>query len=88
MSCIAGVDGDVQPLVNTATSGRPMVVIDGCPLECARKSLANHDVTPDAHVNLATKGVPKEYPVDYDDDQADGMFDHLLEEIERVSATG
>jgi uncharacterized metal-binding protein len=57
MSCIAGVGGDVGPLVDTATSGRPMLVVDGCPLECARKSLAQHDVTPDRHVNLAERGV-------------------------------
>lgn len=59
MSCIAGVGGEVDPRVNTATSGRPTVVIDGCPLECANRSLAKHDVTPDAHVTLAIEGVPR-----------------------------
>ena len=39
MSCIAGVGEDVGPLVDTATSGRSMLVIDGCPLECVRKCL-------------------------------------------------
>jgi len=38
MSCIAGVGGDVDPLVETAPAGRPMLVIDGCPLECAHKT--------------------------------------------------
>lgn len=84
MSCIAGVGGDVGPLVDTATSGRPMLVIDGCPLECARKSLEQHDVTPDRHVNLAKQGVAKEYHADYDEDQAADLFDELVEEIERI----
>jgi len=53
MSCIAGVGGDVGSLVDTARSGRPMLVIGGCPLECAQKSLEQHDVTPDRHMNLA-----------------------------------
>ena len=87
MSCIAGVGGDVGPLVDTATSERPMLVIDGCPLECARKCLEQHDVTPDRHVNLAKRGVPKEYHTDYDEDQAQELFDELVEEIERVEAT-
>ena len=32
MSCIAGVGGDVPKLVRLATSGRPIVALDGCPL--------------------------------------------------------
>ena len=32
MSCIAGVGGDVRALVRKATSGQPVVIIDGCPL--------------------------------------------------------
>lgn len=86
MSCIAGVGGDVGPLVATATSGRPTVVVDGCPLECARKSLERHDVTPDRHVNLAERGVPKEYHADYDDEQAEEMYDAVAAEIEAVQA--
>ncbi len=87
MSCIAGVGGDVPPLVNTATSGRPMLVIDGCPLECARKSLEQHDVTPDRHVNLAERGVPKEYHTDYDDERAEDLYDDLVQEVEQLSPT-
>jgi uncharacterized metal-binding protein len=81
MSCIAGVGADVGPLVETATSGRPMLVVDGCPLECARNSLEQHDVTPDRHVNLAKRGVPKEYHTDYDDEQADELFSELRQEL-------
>lgn len=88
MSCIAGVGGDVAPLVDTATSGRPTVVIDGCPLECAKQSLAKHDVTPDVHVNLAAEGVPKEYHTDYDAEQAAELFDELAREVERVTPSG
>jgi uncharacterized metal-binding protein len=87
MSCIAGVGGDVAPLVNTATSGRPMLVVDGCPLECARKSLEQHDVTPDRHVNLAERGVPKEYHTDYDDEQAADLYEDLVRDVEALAPT-
>ncbi|MGB9965530.1 putative zinc-binding protein [Halobacterium hubeiense] len=86
MSCIAGVGGDVAPLVNTATSGRPMLVVDGCPLECARRSLENHDVTPDRHVNLAERGVPKEYHTDYDDERAEALYEDLVAEVEQLAS--
>ncbi len=88
MSCIAGVGGDVPPLVNTATDDRPTLVIDGCPLECARKCLAQHDVTPDRHVNLAEQGVPKEYHTDYDDEQAAAVYDEIVDAIEGIESAG
>ncbi|QGA82390.1 putative zinc-binding protein [Halomicrobium sp. LC1Hm] len=87
MSCIAGVGADVDPLVATATAGRPMVVIDGCPLECARNSLERHDVTPDRHVNLAKRGVAKEHHTDYDDDQAERLFEDLRATVEELTTT-
>lgn len=42
MSCIAGVGGNVKSLVRTATSGRKIIVIDGCPLACSKACLSNH----------------------------------------------
>lgn len=84
MSCIAGVGGNVGPLVDTATSGRSMLVIDGCPLECARKSLEKHDVEPDRHVNLAERGVPKQYHEEYDDDRAATVFDQLVSDLDTI----
>ena len=39
MSCIAGVGGDVASLVRTARSGRPIIALDGCPLNCVQGCL-------------------------------------------------
>lgn len=52
MSCIAGVGGDVPKLVKLATSGRPILALDGCPLECVRNSLQRHAITPTRHYQL------------------------------------
>ena len=73
MSCIAGVGGDVPSLVKLAKSGRPVVAIDGCPLECARHCLARHGVTPDLHFQLAEHGVRKRYHMQFDPDQAEAL---------------
>ena len=82
MSCIAGVGGGVAPLVDTATSGRPIVSIDGCPLECTKACLDRHDVSPDRHFVLAEHGVTKEYHTDYDDEEADRLRRELVAEID------
>lgn len=59
MSCIAGVGGDVKPLVRTAKSGRPIIAIDGCVLSCTKSCLARHDVVPEHHFVLSDFDVPK-----------------------------
>lgn len=70
MSCIAGVGGDVPALLKVALSGRPMLVIDGCALECAKKTLARHGVTPEVHLQLGQHGVRKRFHADFDAQQA------------------
>jgi len=81
MSCIAGVGGDVPSLVKLARSGRPVVAIDGCPLECARHCLARHDVTPTVHWQLAGHGVRKRYHAAFDPEQADDLAGQVAADV-------
>jgi len=75
MSCIAGVGGNVKKLVRTALSGRSIIVIDGCPLACAKACLNNHAVEPDVHVELTNFGVAKRQHTDFDHRQADEILE-------------
>jgi uncharacterized metal-binding protein len=81
MSCIAGVGGRVPSLVRKATdaaaSGRVIVVIDGCPLSCAKHSLAQHGIQPTRHIQLGTAGVKKVYHADFDPKQAAALLDEI-----------
>jgi uncharacterized metal-binding protein len=86
MSCIAGVGGDVPSLVKLAKSGRPVVAIDGCPLECARHCLARHGVTPDLHVQLAERGVRKRYHMQFDPDEAAAVAREVADDVALLAA--
>lgn len=91
MSCIAGVGGNVKSLVKTASSGRKIIVIDGCPLSCAKACLANHNISPDAHIELTGFGVKKKKGVDFDMEEANEVMGRLsakLFEMELVSVRG
>lgn len=79
MSCIAGVGGNVKKLVNTARSGRNIIAIDGCPLACAKACLANHEITPDLHLNLADFNIRKRSHEDFDTSQAMEVLDIISE---------
>lgn len=78
MSCISGVGGKVPALVKTAQSGRPVTVIDGCPLHCARACLENIGVTPDEHVRLYEFGFKKHYGQSYGTQAVDEVCEDVL----------
>lgn len=77
MSCIAGVGGDVKTLVKKAQSARPMLVIDGCNLHCAKACLARHHVQADVHITLSDFGLRKRYGEDCSPAEADALFAEL-----------
>jgi uncharacterized metal-binding protein len=83
MSCIAGVGGDVPSLVKLAKSGRPVVAIDGCPLECARNCLARHGVTPDLHFQLAER---KRYHMQFDPAEAALLAREVADDVALLAA--
>lgn len=85
MSCIAGVGGDVKPLVRTAKSGRPIIALDGCPLHCVAHILKRHGLAADRHYDLARLGVKKKAHVDFDPEEAERMRGHILADLRRVN---
>jgi len=87
MSCIAGVGGDVKPLVRTAESGRRIIALDGCPLHCAAHILKRHGITADQHYDLSKMGVKKQYHEDFDPQEAAQMLQRIRSEIKPAART-
>ena len=81
MSCIAGVGGDVPSLVKLARSGRPIIALDGCQLQCVNNTLARHTITPDRHFQLQEQGVRKKLHQDFDPEQAEEVIGHVIADI-------
>ena len=86
MSCIAGVGGDVPHLMKIASSGRQILALDGCPLQCAKACLRQRGIEPDEHVTLSEHGVSKRYHADFDRSEADAMVARLRPVAARLRA--
>lgn len=86
MSYIAGVGGDVPHLLKTALSGRPIVVLDGCPLECARHCLQRHGIEPTQHHQLHIYGVRKRLHEDFDPEQAEAVLFRVRSDLQKLPA--
>jgi len=59
MSCLAGIGGRVKSLIIKAEKADEIVVIDGCPLNCARHTLANAGFEKVHHLELHRLGIRK-----------------------------
>lgn len=59
MSCLAGIGGRVKPLLHKAEKADHLVAIDGCPLNCARHTLANAGFENVHHLELHRLGIRK-----------------------------
>ena len=77
MSCIVGVGGDVESLVQTATSGRKIIALDGCPLQCVKHCLNRQGVAPTQHFTLSELGVRKRYHADFDPAEAQRVLEQV-----------
>ena len=90
MSCIAGVGGRVKPLIRIARraveEGRPILAIDGCPLACAKNSLAQIDIVPTLHLQLAEYDVRKTAHADFDPQQAQALLTRCTQRVHDLNA--
>ncbi|HIQ43079.1 MAG TPA: zinc-binding protein [Pseudomonas oleovorans] len=79
MSCIAGVGGRVASLVSKANSGRPILAIDGCRLQCVRGCLNQHGVLASEYLVLSEQGLKKRYSKDFSGDTVERIYLEVID---------
>ena len=63
-SCIAGIGSRNPPMIRTAKSAGERVVIDGCPVGCARKIMEINQIPVDRYVIVTELGIDKTHGLD------------------------
>jgi uncharacterized metal-binding protein len=81
MSSIAGIGGNITKFIKTAQSGRSILAIDGCPLNCVKQCLATINVVPTWHIEFTKFGFKKRAHEDYVVTDAYDLLELLPHEI-------
>lgn len=76
MYCLAGIGGRVGSILEMTRTAAKILVIDGCPQECGRKTLEQAGFTGFQHLKLSGLGLHK------------GSSPATQENIRRVAAQG
>jgi len=74
MFCLAGLGGDVDPLVERTKAAERVLVIDGCPVACAKKTLERHGIEHE-WLELTGLGIEKTSNLELDADEVECAMD-------------
>jgi len=84
MWCLAGLGAGIQGMIQTARDADLNVVIDGCPMDCAKKIFDNEGVTNYVQVKVTDLGIEKVKGVRATDEQIAAAMDKAREMIAQV----
>jgi len=59
MGCLAGIGGNVSGIVKSAEEPDKIIVVDGCPLKCAKKSFDEKSIDVSEHFVVTEFGLKK-----------------------------
>lgn len=74
MFCLAGLGADIQGMVQTARDADLNLVIDGCPVDCAKKNFDRHELTNYRQIKVTDLGIEKTKGVRCTDEQVDTVI--------------
>ena len=72
-SCIAGIGSKNPPMIRKAKSAGERVVIDGCPIGCARKIMDSNLIQFDRYVIVTELGINKIHGLDIENSDLDSV---------------
>jgi uncharacterized metal-binding protein len=74
--CLAGIGAGLNNFIEQTKAALKVIVIDGCPVECAKKIMGNNGLTNFEHIKVTDSGLEK------------GKSQVTDENIEKVAAKG
>ena len=84
MSCIAGIGGNVKAILHK-TKNRPRIVLDGCPLHCAKSCMNERELSFDLHIDLSEFGFKKQYHDLFSEEECALVIEeHVLPKVKKL----
>jgi len=57
--CLAGIGAHIPSMIESARAAKRLVVIDGCSVECARKTLEHAGLSITDYIDITKEGIAK-----------------------------
>ena len=79
--CLAGVGAHIKGMVKSAKEADLIVSIDGCPVQCAAKTLQHAEIEPAIQVIVTEFGIEKSHDIALDEKVCSKVVEKVKEEL-------
>ena len=79
--CLAGVGGHIKVMVKSAKEAGLMIAIDGCPVQCAARTLQHADIEPAIQIVVTELGIEKSPDLAPDELACSRVVEKVKEEL-------
>jgi uncharacterized metal-binding protein len=86
--CLAGIGAHIDGMVESARGAKRLVVIDGCPTACARKTVEHAGLRATDWICVTEQGVTKTHSFLLDDQEIEPVTFRVKELLTKPARTG
>jgi uncharacterized metal-binding protein len=79
--CLAGVGAHIKGMVESGKEADLMVSIDGCPVQCAAKTLQHAEIEPAIQVIVTELGIEKSHDINPDETACSIVVEKVKKEL-------
>ncbi|MDM7939373.1 MAG: putative zinc-binding protein [Methanothrix sp.] len=79
--CLAGVGAHIKGMVKSAKEAGLMIAIDGCPVQCAAKTLQHAEIEPAIQIVVTELGIEKSPDLVHDEKACIKVLEKVKEEL-------
>ncbi|OPY56597.1 MAG: DGC domain protein [Methanosaeta sp. PtaU1.Bin112] len=79
--CLAGVGGHIKGMVRSAKEADLMIAIDGCPVQCAAKTLQHVEIEPAIQIIVTELGIEKSHEFTYCEEECLKVVEMVRKEL-------
>ncbi len=79
--CLAGVGAHIKGMIKSGKEADLIVAIDGCPVQCATKTLQHAEIEPAIQVIVTELGIEKSHDIAVDKKDSSMVVEKVKEEL-------
>ena len=79
--CLAGIGAHIKGMVKAGKEADLIVAIDGCPVQCAAKTLQHAEIEPAIQVIVTELGIEKSHDIAIDEKVCSKVVEKVKEEL-------
>jgi len=79
--CLAGVGAHINGMVESGKEADLMISIDGCPVQCAAKTLQHAEIEPAIQLIVTELGIEKSHDIALDEEICSKVVEKIKEEL-------